>query len=518
MSKRICRGVCAVAAAAWLTACGGGGGSGGNAAQASPPAATAAALKVTFLPQAITTLATPLSGAAEAFTTVSVTGSQDALYVAVGSTLRGVAIASVSGDYLDAMQIHVTFKEAGALPDGTYTDTVTFEVCTDDKCANQIAGSPFSVPVSYTVSGSSAVAVPTSLSAPTGFLSHDVVDAAISKPLGLVVMASTQPANTLQVVDLATGIERAIALSKPPTSIALSPDGRKVAVGHDQMVSLVDLTAAQPVVREVAVAASVWDLVLADDDIVQAFPAADQWVNVLAVDMDAGTSQASLGQIYAQTRARLHPDGDRLYLLDTLLEPAFLTRYDLAGGVPTKAGAQADPYSWQDCGNFWFSDAGDRIFTACGHVYSANVDPAQDLVHQARLPLIYPSINAWPLITWADDDAAAGELALLDAGECAALADPDCNTMLRVVDDAAYAIKATYWMPPVYRDGDYHVQHGQFVFHAADGSLRVLSRLVGVADATHAWTLDQPHAGGVSVLSAGLRGRQAAVARGPAAR
>jgi len=497
------------AATAWLAGCGGGGGS----SPPPPPPPAPAPIVVAFGLPAVLAAGTPSGGAQVNSTSISITGATGELFVGARATHRAVELLHISGQYLDNLQLEVDFRESGTLPDGTYADTVLVDVCEDAKCDRPIAGSPFALTAQLSVSGSQATAVPTTGNRPTTFLAHDVVDAAMSKPLDAIVMASTQPSNAIYLYDVATGSEKAIALDKAPNSITLSPDGRELAVGQDGQVStmaLADFAAATATVHEAPVATNVWDLVLDATDHVQAFPAADQWVNLYTVDVAGGTSTTTSGFLYAKTRARLHPAGDRMYVLDTLVSPENLNRWSLIDGVPTHV-AQA-PYwgQWTTCGNLWFRQGGDRIYTACGNTFSSSADVAQDMIHTGNVPVTEIGMYTYPNIVWLDDSASAAELAYLDAGHCGGTGGQDCDTLLRIAEDVNDSPRAAWWLPPVFVDGDYRVQHGMFVFHVADDSLRLVGRAVGVADPTHAYFIDAPVAGGNNAVLQRITARRAA--------
>lgn len=488
------------AATAWLAGCGGGGSS---TPPPPPPPPAPAPIVVTFGLPVVLASGTPAGGAQTNWTSIAVTGETGELYVGARSTHQGVETLHISGQYLNELQLEVDFRESGTLPDGTYTDTVLIDVCLDAKCDQPVPGSPFPVAAQLTVMGSNAKAIPITGNRPTKFLTHDVVDAAMSKPLNAIVLASAQPTNAIYVVDVASGTEKSIALDKAPTSIALSPDGRKVAVGQAGQVSYLDLTdvaTATPAVREVPVDTDVWDLVLDAGDHVQAFPASDQWVNLYTVDMDAGTSQHTPGQLYEKTRGRLHPSGDRMYVLDTMVTPENINRWSIAGGVATHEGQAPYWGDWSLCGNLWLDESGDRIYTACGNTFTSSADLAQDMLHTGNLPVTEVG-NYWPNIVGLDDSSAAAEVAYLDAGHCGGMGGQDCDTLLRVSENVHDTLRTAWWLPPVFVDGDYRVQHGMFIFHAADGSLRMVGRAVGVSDPTQAYFIDSPTAGGNNAMA-----------------
>jgi len=412
--------------------------------------------------------------------------------VGVGSSLNGVALVTLHGTDLSFMQVDTRFKEAGILPNGTYADTVEVDICRDQACTQPVSGSPFRIATRYTVSGSSATALPTTLARPKSLLAHDVVDAAMSKPLNAIVMASTTPSNALYVYDLATSTEQRVALSKAPTSLTLSPDGLTAVTGHDALLSAVDLS--RLTVHEVAVATTVWDMVLDAGDTVQVFPAEDQWVDLFTVNLDTGAASSAWSSLYEKTRARLHPSGDRMYLLDTQLSPENLRRYSLTAGTPAAAGQAPYWGDWALCGNFWFGEAGDRIYTACGNTFTSDADLSKDMLYAGRIALTDTAGTYYPTIVSMTESAVTGRATILDAGRCGSLGSSDCDTLLRVVETQSGATLATYWMPPVAGSDAYHGQHGLFVFHGSDEAIHLVGRLSGATDPTQAYFVSTPQA------------------------
>ncbi len=76
-------------------------------------------------------------------------------------TTNGIASAQFAG-YTTGETVAITFKAPDSMKPGTYTDQVVVEACTDSACAHQIAGSPQTISVTYTVAavtGASAPAV-----------------------------------------------------------------------------------------------------------------------------------------------------------------------------------------------------------------------------------------------------------------------------------------------------------------------------------------------------------------------
>ncbi len=77
-----------------------------------------------------------------------------------GSTFLGTAVTSAGIDWSPYLvngaqqgYVEVMLESPAFMGSGTFHDTVTVCVCTDSKCVNQIAGSPVSIAITYTVSG-----------------------------------------------------------------------------------------------------------------------------------------------------------------------------------------------------------------------------------------------------------------------------------------------------------------------------------------------------------------------------
>ena len=73
-------------------------------------------------------------------------------------TGQAVSTSDVVFDSPQSGHLHVVMFIPGQLGAGTYTSSVRVEICTDSTCSTQMTGSPFTVSVSYTVTGS---AIPT---------------------------------------------------------------------------------------------------------------------------------------------------------------------------------------------------------------------------------------------------------------------------------------------------------------------------------------------------------------------
>src|SRR5438270_3679396 len=67
--------------------------------------------------------------------------------------------------------------------------------------------------------------------------------AEFSASLDRIIMISASP-NQLHIYDPATNTDKTAALSQVPLSLSVSPDGLHAAVGHNQLISYVNLSTA----------------------------------------------------------------------------------------------------------------------------------------------------------------------------------------------------------------------------------------------------------------------------------
>ena len=91
-----------------------------------------------------------------------------------------------------------------------------------------------------------AALMSTLLNAQTTTLSYTPVGAEYSAALDRIIMVSANP-NQLHIYDPATQAELQVGLPKPPLTLSVSPDGMYAAVGHDALVSYVNLASASMV-------------------------------------------------------------------------------------------------------------------------------------------------------------------------------------------------------------------------------------------------------------------------------
>lgn len=393
--------------------------------------------------------------------------------------------------------IDLTYYPGQQLPGGVHRDDLTVTVCYEPSCIRQVDGSPFSIRSDLTVDPPSERGLAHLAVSGRTALMHDVVDAEFSKALNSIVMVSNYPSNTLHVFDVQTGVERDLALNKRPFAVSISPDGLTAAVGHDALVTIVDLTTvgqpAPPAPILLNVTSDVQDVVLDGNGYVHVFPATDQWTQPRSIEIATNVEALGSHVLRAGSNARLLPGGDTIYVADNGVSTLDIERWDISTGVATFL--YDSPYfgEYGMCGNVWFDEGGTRIFTPCGNTFGTSDDPAQDMVYAGAMELGNTDIYSVFIIVDLSHNAATGEIALVEQilPYCGTIQyDDPCYTHLAFHEDQFLNRQAVYSIRPLRVDDVDYLQRGLFAFHDATTTRKyLLSRLPDVPDADAAYYL-----------------------------
>ncbi|WP_271007539.1 YncE family protein [Paucibacter sp. B51] len=486
--------------------CGGGGGSGGGGSSSGTVEATA---KIS----AVAWSASALNVERDVFATESSLPSKVAL------SLRNTggsywykysydkAFADVSHSHRTAdegLDFSVGFPLFPAPAVGSYSDTLSVLLCYDANCNREVPGGPFNLPMRLDV-GYFAVAeadVEPLQPAQTTVLTHDVLGAAYSAALDAVVTVSARPTATLRLHDLRSGQVRTVPLAVPPTSLSLSADGLRAAVGHDAAVTLLDLRAESPEpARRFDVPLAVGSLVLAGDRVVAMGSVSNNSNPIYWLDTKTGLASrfdAALGGfgIYGTAASALHPSGDRLYMADLGVSPDDVWRMDLSGDAGTgKARNSRYHGEHRFCGRLAVAPNGLRIYTACGTVLSSSPNWTDDLVYAGSMKLSATD-------TWGNSDYRAAALNVAPDNASIALLEEHwqncrpltghlskCYTRLAVYDATTLERRSLKGLAPYVRNRDRLQQWGRHLMHRSDGSLLLLAEVRTQNEATPTWLL-----------------------------
>jgi len=416
--------------------------------------------------------------------------------VAAADTTTGLASLQAVPVSDTQVRIDATFAPPTSRVAGAYTDTATLKVCYDTACTRQVTGSPFTLTTHYTVDGSVTPepgVTPLTVSSRAA-LAHDVIDAEYSKALNAVVMVSSSPSNALYVYSMASGTEKRLALNKLPVAVSISPDGAFAAVGHDALVTHVDLASvggSSPVTKLLNLSSDVFDLALDGHGTVHVFPATDQWVSVHSIAVATNTETLQYGP-RAGSHARLHPSGNNIYAANNGLSPDDIENYQIVGSTVTRLGDSPYHGDYPMCGNLWFDEDGAKIYTACGRSFRAATARDQDMVYAGTMALSVSPFYGYRILSLSAQTSTR-EIALIEQPwyECQDYAQmPNaCVSHLSLYDSDFLNLTARYSIPPVAVGASSHSQRGLFVFHKNGGGKVLISRLVGIADTNAAYLL-----------------------------
>lgn len=401
----------------------------------------------------------------------------------VGTGMSGNAVARI--DLLQAssteMDVWLTFPAPSELAPGTYTSTVRIEVCYDQGCRRHVRNSPADVTIRYVVT---RIAVVEPGLDPLPYVSrsalgHDVIDAEYSKGLESIVMVSSMPDNALYLYVTGSGTEYRVPLSRAPTSVSVSPDGRYAAVGHDARITHVDLQsvlAGVPVVKPLDVSTSVFDLVLDGRGVVHALPLDDQWVSVHSVDVATNTEIVSAQFIYEKARGRLHPSGDHMYTVDgESITPGGMDKYSLANGRATWMYGWPYHGDYDLCSDLWLKEDGSAIYTKCGNIFRASTTRDQDMVYSGRLQLSMGFQYRHRINSLSQSDA-SGEVLLTEYDWQSCFISPSgaCHSHVATYAADSLVPSTVYSLPPISIGAGSYYQIGRFVFQGSGDEHRYL--------------------------------------------
>lgn len=296
--------------------------------------------------------------------------------------------------------------------------------------------------------------------AQTVALPYRPVAAEYSQALDRVILISGNP-NALHVYDAAANKDAVVNLAQPPLSLSISPDGLHAAVGHDALISYVNLsslavekTYAVPVTAGSVVLSPTWIYVM------PTYEGGSVSVNIAS---GAITNNSS---VFYGSKGWLNTAVNAIYGTRDGISPNDVEEYDISTGPITR---QFDsPYHGDYCiyGPVWFSPDGARIYTGCGTIFRASKDPDLDMYYVSTLP---SAIQAFT------ESAFLHTLALIPPAPM--IGGPATNDSVVMMFDSVYLKPlAQFALPPFTITGATFAAHGKWVFfNAASTELIVLS-------------------------------------------
>jgi hypothetical protein len=255
-----------------------------------------------------------------------------------------------------------------------------------------------------------------------------------------------------------TGSEYDIALPLAPTSVSVSPSGTEAVVGHDGWISKVTLSPGSTA-TSYPVTAPTLDIVHGGNGWAYVFPTQNQWQNIRCVNLTTGAETLGSGLIYAGTLGRKNPVRSAIYGADNGISPSDIELYDITNG--TSMLVRDSPYhgDYAMCGNLWFSDDGNRIFTACGNVFRSSTNPSVDMTYNGNLA-------GAPYIGFVDHSDQANLVAVIPRNSWMMTG---ADTKVRFYEEQFLGFVSEIALPPMVINSALVPTGGRFVFWRSDG-------------------------------------------------
>jgi WD40 repeat protein len=299
--------------------------------------------------------------------------------------------------------------------------------------------------------------------AQSAMLSYRPNAAEFSPGLNRIIMVSGNP-NTLHVYDPVSGNEETVGLVQPPLSLSLSPDGFHAVVGHDALLSYVNLVLRS--VEKTYVVPATADKVVLSSSWIYVLPTRQG--SSVSVNIASGVVTPNNSVFFTNaTGARLNTAVNAIYGTRDGTSPNDIEEYDISTGPITK---QFDsPYHGDYCifGPVWFSPDGSRIYTGCGTVFHASKNPQLDMYYMSSLQGV-SSIGAFA------ESAAINRFALIAGAPVYPSTTTNDGTVL--LFESTYLKSVGQFVLPSFSVNSVSFQaHGKWVFfNAASTELYVL--------------------------------------------
>jgi DNA-binding beta-propeller fold protein YncE len=288
-------------------------------------------------------------------------------------------------------------------------------------------------------------------------LPYTVASAAWSRALNLVVLRP-ETEHAIYLMNPDTCAAARIAVPRLPSAVAVSPSGTEVAVGHDGLVSIVDL-ARGDVRAAIGIPAPATELAYDDAGRVLVFSRALAAIStqLLVVDPAARTVTAA-GALDGAGHLRATPDGSGVFWTDDDQTAADATARVIVGRSPlTDASATTTP----SCHDLFPTDDGHRLVTACGTVLDLAPDGGHDLLAAGSLAGVARVLHADSLVE-------KGVVAVMPAS--APDTSPPADGSVRIYRTRDLSFVGTLPLPILDTGFEHQTPHGRYVFLRADGA------------------------------------------------
>ena len=282
-------------------------------------------------------------------------------------------------------------------------------------------------------------------------LEGNVVDATFDKDAGILYYITSLP-DKLVAYDVTTKtVLREIILSKMPTSFAITEDRAKAMVGHNGMVSMVNLQ-NYSVTRTLELDYSVYDVAWAKDDWFCLTKAGSSFSRPLWINAETSEIVTTNDQQLLDGASIVKKVPSQQYVIASRMQtsPNGLIVYDAS----TKL---LKSYSHIDFGDFWFSEDGRYTFSRDGNVYRTSSATNSDDKFNNEINSIGQlggSSNSYFYSFWIDHSSSSNSIWALSYN---IYAEPTSN--IYRFEDNNYTLVKTYAYSDLYQPDDHTVYY-----------------------------------------------------------
>ena len=222
---------------------------------------------------------------------------------------------------------------------------------------------------------------------------NNIGDAEYYRKTDKLVFVGAYP-NMLYILNVNDKKLDSIPLSYTPTCVSISPDGNKAVVGHQNMLSYVDLVGLK-VLKTIKSSYSIYDIVFANNNIVYLAPLHQD--NLKYINLTNNAEYTYSKSLYL-ARIKLHPTGKYLYAINRIYlnNPGTykIQKFNIENNNPTflyESPFSNQTGSWAD---FWLNDEGNVIIDNMLNAFQTGENNPMDLAYTST---IYYSDYYWAI-------------------------------------------------------------------------------------------------------------------------
>lgn len=275
-------------------------------------------------------------------------------------------------------------------------------------------------------------------------------------------MISANP-DLLHIYDPATTDDVTVALPKTPLSLGVTPDGSHAAVGHDGLLTWIDLTSAS-IIKSITVSGTVNTIILGNSYAWVFLPGNGYTGGMSGVNLSTGAAVTSPGlEYYYATNGVLNATQTALYLSQDGSSPNDMEEVTISSGQLGNSTTWPYHGDYPDCGPYYLSADGSRVYTSCGTVVHASSDSNIDMYYVQTLPVVSGSIASFA------ESSALAEIAVIPAVSAfGPTSTPNTDTQIQLFNTQYLTPAGNLSLPPFVVSGNSFVAHGKGVFFSQD--------------------------------------------------